>query len=262
MRGTGSPFGAYGGGFGGAGAGGNVRYEFRTGGDAGEFSDFFRVFFGEEAGPRRASGGRGSRPTGGLGLRGHPGRDGHRRPIRRRVPARPGPVLPRARSTRRRPRSPSRRPTTARPGWSRSTASGSRSRSRPGADTGTKVKLTGRGPGGGDLIVVVRVTPDPTFTRRGADLERELPLTLEEALLGARGHGRDAQGSGPADDPGRDPAGTDLPAAAARGCRASRRPATATCTSRPGSSCRPTCPTRPRAAARTLFDLIDQPDPR
>src|SRR4026209_2060452 len=33
-------------GFGGAGpAGGNVRYEFRTTGDAGEFSDFFRMFF-------------------------------------------------------------------------------------------------------------------------------------------------------------------------------------------------------------------------
>src|SRR4249920_2901917 len=65
--GASSPFGAYGGGFGGAGSGGNVRYEFRTGGDAGEFSDFFRVFFGEEA-ASPASGGRGSRPTGGLGF--------------------------------------------------------------------------------------------------------------------------------------------------------------------------------------------------
>ena len=27
--------------------------------------------------------------------------------------------------------------------------------------------------------------PDPVFTRKGADLERELPLTLGEALLGA-----------------------------------------------------------------------------
>ena len=55
----------------------------------------------------------------------------------------------------------------------------------PGAETGTRIKLTGRGPGGGDLIVVVRMLPDARFTRRGADLERELPLTLEEALLGA-----------------------------------------------------------------------------
>jgi DnaJ-class molecular chaperone len=53
-----------------------------------------------------------------------------------------------------------------------------------GADTGTKVKLTGQGPGGGDLIVAVRVRPHPVFARRGADLEREVPVTLEEALLG------------------------------------------------------------------------------
>ena len=54
-----------------------------------------------------------------------------------------------------------------------------------GADTGTRIRLTGKAPGGGDLYVVVRQRPDPTFKRRGADLERELPLTLEEALLGA-----------------------------------------------------------------------------
>ena len=53
-----------------------------------------------------------------------------------------------------------------------------------GAESGTRIKLTGRGPGGGDLIVVVRMLPDARFTRRGADLERDLPLTLEEALLG------------------------------------------------------------------------------
>jgi molecular chaperone DnaJ len=55
----------------------------------------------------------------------------------------------------------------------------------PGADTGTRIRLTGKAPGGGDLFVVVRQQPDARFTRRGADLERELPLTLEEALLGA-----------------------------------------------------------------------------
>ena len=55
----------------------------------------------------------------------------------------------------------------------------------PGADTGTRIRLTGKAPGGGDLFVVVRLLPDASFTRRGADLERDLPLTLEEALLGA-----------------------------------------------------------------------------
>jgi molecular chaperone DnaJ len=54
-----------------------------------------------------------------------------------------------------------------------------------GADNGTRVKLTGQGPGGGDLVVVVRMRPHPIFNRRGADLERELPITLGEALLGA-----------------------------------------------------------------------------
>ncbi len=45
--------------------------------------------------------------------------------------------------------------------------------------------MRGKAPGGGDLFVVVRERPDPVFTRKGADLERELPLTLAEALLGA-----------------------------------------------------------------------------
>jgi curved DNA-binding protein len=54
-----------------------------------------------------------------------------------------------------------------------------------GADTGTRIRLTGKAPGGGDLHVVVKQRPDRTLTRRGADLERELPLTLAEALLGA-----------------------------------------------------------------------------
>jgi curved DNA-binding protein len=53
-----------------------------------------------------------------------------------------------------------------------------------GAADGTKVKLSGQGPRGGDLVVTVRIRPHPVFTRRGVDLERELPITLEEALLG------------------------------------------------------------------------------
>jgi molecular chaperone DnaJ len=54
-----------------------------------------------------------------------------------------------------------------------------------GADNGTKIKLSGQGPRGGDLVVTTRVRRHPVFTRTGADLERELPLTLAEALLGA-----------------------------------------------------------------------------
>ena len=49
---------------------------------------------------------------------------------------------------------------------------------------GSKVKLSGA-VDGGDLVINVRVKPDPRFERHGADLRVELPLTLAEALLGA-----------------------------------------------------------------------------
>ncbi len=175
-----SPFGGFGG-FGGAGGGGNVRYEFHTASDPGEFSDFFRMFFGDEAqGASPASGGRGSRPTGGLGFEdilAGMGIDG------RSVgnpPPRPAPAAIHEATAE----------ITLEEAYHGTTrlvdVDGKRLEITipPGADTGSRIKLTGRGPGGGDLIVVTRLTPDATFTRRGADLERELPLTLEEALLG------------------------------------------------------------------------------
>jgi curved DNA-binding protein len=54
-----------------------------------------------------------------------------------------------------------------------------------GVDTGSRVRLSGKGPGGRDVVVTVRVVPHGIYARRGADLERELPVTLGEALLGA-----------------------------------------------------------------------------
>jgi DnaJ-class molecular chaperone len=57
-----------------------------------------------------------------------------------------------------------------------------------GVDTGSRIKLTGKGGGTGgaarDLVIVPRVRPHGTFTRSGADLTRELRVTLREALLG------------------------------------------------------------------------------
>jgi len=53
-----------------------------------------------------------------------------------------------------------------------------------GVGDGSKVKLSGA-VDGGDLVITVRVKPDPRFDRRGADLHADLPLTLAEALLGA-----------------------------------------------------------------------------
>jgi curved DNA-binding protein len=59
-----------------------------------------------------------------------------------------------------------------------------------GVNDGAKVRLRGAfkpadGGPAGDVVITVRVKPDPRFERRGADLITELPLTLAEALLGA-----------------------------------------------------------------------------
>jgi DnaJ-class molecular chaperone len=53
-----------------------------------------------------------------------------------------------------------------------------------GAGDGSRIKLTGKASGGRDLIVVTKLRPHPVFARRGDDLEREVPVTLREALLG------------------------------------------------------------------------------
>jgi DnaJ-class molecular chaperone len=60
-----------------------------------------------------------------------------------------------------------------------------------GVADGARIRLRGAGlragegsPDAGDLVVYVKVTPDPRFERRGADLVTELPLTLAQAMLG------------------------------------------------------------------------------
>lgn len=185
--GAGNPFA----GFSRSGQSGNVRYEFRTSG-GGEFSDFFRMFFSEDEPVTEPTGpGRGRRATGGPTLEeilGQMGIDG----------AAVGGSPPRQAGARG-GRSQVPPPTTAEAvaeitleeafhGTTRRVeVQGKRLEVKipRGADSGTRVKLTGQGPGGGDLVVVVRVRPHPAFHRRAADLERELPITLGEALLGA-----------------------------------------------------------------------------
>jgi curved DNA-binding protein len=188
--GPGGPFAGFSRAGGTSGGPGGVRYEFHTTGDSGDFSDFFRVFFGDEAPSGAASGpGRGRRPTGGptfeeiLGGMGidNAASTSDRRTGGSRATTRPAPK-PSAEAiaeisldeayhgTKRLVDVEGKRLEVTIPA---------------GADTGTRVRLTGKAPGGGDLYVVVRLSPDPVFKRRGADLERELPLTLEEALLGA-----------------------------------------------------------------------------
>jgi curved DNA-binding protein len=178
------------------GPGGNVRYEFHTTGDAGGFSDFFQTFFAGASEPVGGSGpGRGRRATGGptfeeilAGM----GIDGAGRPA-----------------------GTAGRTTTAPPRRASAEAVADISLEEAfhgttrlvdvdgkrlevtipkGADTGTRIRLTGKAPGGGDLYVIVRQAKDRTFTRRGADLERELPISLREALLGGDVHVRTPKG--------------------------------------------------------------------
>jgi DnaJ-class molecular chaperone len=55
---------------------------------------------------------------------------------------------------------------------------------------GTKIRRTGkgeRGPGGaGDGIVTIAVQPHPFYRREGNDIRMDLPVTLKEAVLGAK----------------------------------------------------------------------------
>jgi DnaJ-class molecular chaperone len=59
-----------------------------------------------------------------------------------------------------------------------------------GVETGTQMRLSGKGepgPGGaGDAMVTIEVSPHRFFTRDGDDVRVELPVTLREAVLGAK----------------------------------------------------------------------------
>ena len=189
--GPGSPFAGFNMGGAGRRGSGGIRYEFRTtggGGGAGSFSDFFHRMFGDES----AAAGEPEMFTGGgeslddllsrLGMAGAGA--GGTAAGRSRVgggnggqPARHQPVEVTAEisldesfhGTSRIVEIDGKRLEVTIP---------------RGAATGSRIRLTGKGPGGSDLVVVTRVKPHPVFTRRGDDLEREVPVTLREALLG------------------------------------------------------------------------------
>lgn len=62
----------------------------------------------------------------------------------------------------------------------------------PGAQTGSRVRVAGRGNAGlnggppGDLYIITKVEPHPFFDRRGDDLYTVVPITVTEASLGAK----------------------------------------------------------------------------
>ena len=59
-----------------------------------------------------------------------------------------------------------------------------------GVEDGTKIRLSGQGqegPGGrGDAIVSVEIAAHPFFVREGRNIRLSLPITLKEAVLGAK----------------------------------------------------------------------------
>jgi curved DNA-binding protein len=198
--GPGGPFAGFAG-FG--GQGGNVRYEFHTAG-AEDFSDFFRMFFSgadaaaagartatrsasrgaaDSRGRERQTGGRRGNPLEDLFGRLH-GDDGAAAAAGSRAGGR------------------SRRGEDAEVeidvsleeafhGSARLVqVGGSRLEVKvpPGVETGSKIRLRGKAGSGsdaGDLYLIMKVRPHPVFSRNGADLTRELPITLGEALLGS-----------------------------------------------------------------------------
>ncbi len=62
----------------------------------------------------------------------------------------------------------------------------------PGVETGSKLRLKGRGEPGakgsppGDLTIRLTVQSDPRFRREGRDLLVDVPITVGEAILGAK----------------------------------------------------------------------------
>jgi DnaJ-class molecular chaperone len=236
--GPGGPFAGYAG-FGGSGGsgGGNVRYEFRTSGagagGSGGFSEFFETLFGSGSGAADIRGA------------------AQRRPASSAVFA---PVEAIAEITLE----------EAFHGASRIVEVAGRRREVAiprGVDSGSRVRLTGKGPDGRDLVVVTRLQPHSVFTRRGTDLEREVPVTLREALLGAEVPVRTLKGR----------VLLKLPAGTQTG-RSFRLTGQGMPKLKGGGSgdlyvkVRVVLPTdlseEARTAGATFLDLIDQPDPR
>ena len=202
--GPGGPFAAYG-----QQAGGNVRYEYR-GADAEGFSDFFRVFFG---GANAANAARGATATrtkananaanrgGGAfedilsrlrfdGAAGNAAGGGNGASSREA-----GSDTARHRGTRKGEDVEVEVDLTleeAFHGSARLVQVGDRRlevKVPAGVETGSKIRLSGKagtGEGAGDLYLIAKVGPHPVFSRNGADLTREVPITLQEALLGGQ----------------------------------------------------------------------------
>ncbi len=55
-----------------------------------------------------------------------------------------------------------------------------------GIEDGKKLRVSGQGPGGGDITVKIKVQPHPYFRREGKDLLLDVPIGVGEAVLGGK----------------------------------------------------------------------------
>jgi DnaJ-class molecular chaperone len=171
----GNPRMPFGSGFGGGGAGPRPRagegFEGYPGGfsaDSADLSDLFEGLFGAASGGRRGAGSGG--PFGGFG-RARPPQKGADIAYRLKVPFVDAATLKEQRVT----------------------LSGGRTidlKLPKGVEDSTKIRLAGQGqegPGGrGDAIVTIEIAPHPFFVRDGGNIRLTLPVTLKEAVLGAK----------------------------------------------------------------------------
>jgi DnaJ-class molecular chaperone len=60
----------------------------------------------------------------------------------------------------------------------------------PGVEDGTRIRLAGQGQegpaGNGDAIVTIQVKPHPFFRREGDNIRLDLPIAIDEAVLGGK----------------------------------------------------------------------------
>ncbi|QIG78908.1 DnaJ C-terminal domain-containing protein [Stakelama tenebrarum] len=167
-----APFGFGGGGGGGPGGGGfrpgGAQFDF--GGEAADLGDIFEGLFGGQAGRQQRGGGGGfSGGFGGFGRRPQP--KGANVAYRLAVSFTDA--------------------TTLAP--QRITLSDGKTidlKLPPGVESGTQMRLSGKGqegPGGfGDAIVTIEVQPHAFYVRDGDDIRLDLPVSLSEAVLGAK----------------------------------------------------------------------------
>lgn len=143
--------------------------DFEFGGEAGDISELFDTILGGAGGARR--GGRGFGGFGGFGRRSAP-------------PQRGADVAYRLEVT---------FEDAARLAEQRVTLSSGKTldiRLPPGVEDGTRIRLAGQGqsgPGGnGDAIVTIAIKPHRFFRRDGEHIRLDLPVSLDEAVLGAK----------------------------------------------------------------------------